>query len=118
MQFFSDNAAAVRAKYVIEAANHPTAPDADAVFEKRGLVVVPDVLANAGGVTVSYFEWVQNLQHFKWDLARVRSELDRIMTDSFERVWALAVEKKIPLRTAAYVLGIGRVGRATTLGGI
>jgi glutamate dehydrogenase (NAD(P)+) len=112
------NAGSVRAKYLIEAANHPTAPEADAVFEQKGLVVAPDVLANAGGVTVSYFEWVQNLQHFKWDLSRVREELDRVMTDSFERVWSLALEKKIPLRTAAYVLGIGRVGRATTLGGI
>lgn len=108
----------VRARYIIEAANNPTRPDADLLLQKRGVLIVPDILANAGGVTVSYFEWVQNLQHFKWDLARVRSELDRVMVDSFDRVWSLAEEKKIPLRTAAYVLGIGRVGRATTLGGI
>jgi glutamate dehydrogenase (NAD(P)+) len=80
--------------------------------------VLPDVLANAGGVTVSYFEWVQNRQHFRWELARVRQELDKIMTDSFEKVWKIAESKKVTLRTASYLLGIGRVGRATVLGGI
>jgi glutamate dehydrogenase (NAD(P)+) len=67
---------------------------------------------------VSYFEWVQNRQHFRWELEQVRSHLEKIMTESFERVWNLATEKKLSLRTAAYVLGIGRVGRATILGGI
>ena len=79
---------------------------------------MPDVLANAGGVTVSYFEWVQNRQHFRWELSRVRTELDRIMHDSFDKVWKIAEDKKVPLRVAAYLLGIGRVGRATVLGGI
>ncbi|GIX04852.1 MAG: glutamate dehydrogenase [Planctomycetaceae bacterium] len=113
-----DNAREVRAKMIVEAANGPTLSEADVEFERRGIIVVPDILANAGGVTVSYFEWVQNLQHFRWDLARVRTELARIMSESFDRVWEIATEKKISLRTAAYVLGIGRVGRATTLGGI
>jgi glutamate dehydrogenase (NAD(P)+) len=113
-----ENAGAVRAKFVVEAANNPTKPEADEIFHKKDIIVVPDILANAGGVTVSYFEWVQNRQHFKWDLARVRGELDKIMLDSFDRVWSIATEKKIPLRTAAYILGIGRVGRATVLGGI
>ena len=108
----------VRAKVVIEAANNPTRAEADEVFHNRNVLVVPDILANAGGVTVSYFEWVQNRQHFKWDLARVRKELDRVMVDSFERVWKLAQEKHVSLRTAAYIIGIGRVGRATVLGGI
>lgn len=108
----------VRAKVVIEAANNPTRPEADEILHKRNVVVVPDILANAGGVTVSYFEWVQNRQHFNWDLARVRKELDRVMVDSFDRVWNLAQEKHVPLRTAAYIIGIGRVGRATVLGGI
>jgi glutamate dehydrogenase (NAD(P)+) len=112
------NAATVRAKYIVEAANNPTDFQADEIFERRGLVVLPDVLANAGGVTVSYFEWVQNRQHFKWELARVRQELDKIMLDSFDRVWKIAEDKKVSLRTAAYLLGIGRVGRATVLGGI
>ena len=108
----------VRAKVVIEAANNPTRAEADEVFHNRNVLVVPDILANAGGVTVSYFEWVQNRQHFNWDLARVRKELDRVMVDSFERVWNLAQEKHVSLRTAAYIIGIGRVGRATVLGGI
>lgn len=112
------NAKDVRAKLIVEAANNPTAPEADEVFEKNGILVVPDILANAGGVTVSYFEWVQNRQHFKWELSEVRRRLERIMSESFDRVWKIADEKKVSLRTAAYVLGIGRVGRATVLAGI
>jgi glutamate dehydrogenase (NAD(P)+) len=114
----AENAARVNAPMVIEAANQPVWPDADRVFEERGTVVLPDILANAGGVTVSYFEWVQNRQHYQWGLNRVRQELDRVLSDSFERVWTLAAERKVSLRTAAYMLGIGRVGRATILGGI
>ncbi|MCA9077455.1 MAG: glutamate dehydrogenase [Planctomycetaceae bacterium] len=113
-----ENAHDVKAKFVIEAANNPTTPEADEIFAQREIVVLPDVLANAGGVTVSYFEWVQNRQHFRWDLQRVRDELDRIMIDSFEKVVTIASEKHISLRVAAYILGIGRVGRATVLGGI
>lgn len=113
-----DIAKEVRAKLIVEAANNPTTPEADALFEQRETLVVPDVLANAGGVTVSYFEWVQNRQHFKWELTRVRQELDKIMQNSFDKVWSIAHEKKTSLRTAAYLLGIGRVGRATVLGGI
>ncbi len=113
-----ENANDVRAKYIIEAANNPTQAEADVIFEKREIIVLPDVLANAGGVTVSYFEWVQNRQHFRWELERVRTELDSIMLDSFEKVWKIANEKRISLRAAAYLLGIGRVGRATVLGGI
>ncbi|MBN69027.1 Glu/Leu/Phe/Val family dehydrogenase [Gimesia chilikensis] len=113
-----ENAKEVRARCIIEAANNPTDPDADEIFSKNEIVVVPDILANAGGVTVSYFEWVQNRQHFSWEKARVRSELDRIMDDSFELVWKIATDKKVSLRIAAYILGIGRVGRATVMGGI
>ncbi|KAA0137693.1 glutamate dehydrogenase [Gimesia chilikensis] len=113
-----ENAKEVRARCIIEAANNPTDPDADEIFAKNEVVVVPDILANAGGVTVSYFEWVQNRQHFSWEKARVRSELDRIMDDSFELVWKIATDKKVSLRIAAYILGIGRVGRATVMGGI
>lgn len=113
-----ENAGNVKAKFVIEAANNPTTPEADEIFAEREIIVLPDVLANAGGVTVSYFEWVQNRQHFRWDLQRVRDELDRIMIDSFEKVITIASEKHISLRVAAYILGIGRVGRATVLGGI
>ncbi len=113
-----ENASRVKAPMIIEAANQPVWPDADRIFEERGTVVLPDILANAGGVTVSYFEWVQNRQHYQWGLNRVRQELDRVLSDSFERVWTIAAERKVSLRTAAYILGIGRVGRATILGGI
>jgi len=116
--FTRDNARHVRARYIVEAANNPTAMEADEIFEQRKLVVLPDILANAGGVTASYFEWVQNRQHFRWDLARVRTELDRILIESFEKVWKIAEDKKVSLRTASYLLGIGRVGRATVLAGI
>lgn len=114
----AENAPHVRAKYIIEAANNPTEPAADEIFNERGIIVLPDVLANAGGVTVSYFEWVQNRQHFKWELERVRTELDRILLSSLEKVWQIATSKKVSLRVAAYLLGIGRVGRATVLGGV
>jgi glutamate dehydrogenase (NAD(P)+) len=113
-----DNARDIRARYIVEAANNPTAMEADEIFEQRKLPVLPDILANAGGVTASYFEWVQNRQHFRWDLARVRTELDRILLEGFEKVWKIAEDKQVSLRTAAYLLGIGRVGRATVLAGI
>jgi glutamate dehydrogenase (NAD(P)+) len=116
--FTREIAEQVRAKVIVEAANGPTDPDADEIFERRDILVVPDILTNAGGVTVSYFEWVQNSQHFQWDLDRVRNELQKIMLSSFDRVWTTATEKKIPLRTAAYIVGIGRVGRATQISGI
>ena len=113
-----DNAGDVRAKFIIEAANGPTTPEADAIFQQKDIVVLPDILANAGGVTVSYFEWVQNQQYFRWDLSRVREELERTMTRSFDKVWSTAQEKKVSLRVGAYLVGIGRVARATILGGI
>ncbi len=113
-----ENAGEVRAKAIIEAANGPTTPEADEVFIRKNVIVVPDILANAGGVTVSYFEWVQNRQYFRWKLEQVREQLENVMTESFERVWGVAEEKKVHLRTAAYILGIGRVGRATVTGGI
>ncbi len=112
------NAPKIKAPMIIEAANQPVWPDADAVFDERGTIVLPDILANAGGVTVSYFEWVQNRQHYSWGINRVRQELDSVMSTAFERVWALSQERKVSLRTAAYMLGIGRVSRATVLGGI
>jgi glutamate dehydrogenase (NAD(P)+) len=114
----ADNAELVQARLIIEAANGPTTPEADAIFRRREIPVLPDILANAGGVTVSYFEWVQNQQYFRWDLSRVREELERSLTKAFHRVSTIAAEKKIPLRTAAWVLGIERVARATELGGI
>ena len=116
--FDAERARATRARMIIEAANSPIWPDADAVFEEREIPVVPDILANAGGVLVSYFEWVQNLQHFRWSLEQVRREQESRMVSSFTRVYDLAKRKGISLRTAAYMLGINRVGRARVLAGI
>ncbi|MBX7115253.1 MAG: glutamate dehydrogenase [Myxococcaceae bacterium] len=112
------NAAHVRAKIVLEGANGPCTPEADEIFEKKGVLVVPDILANAGGVTVSYFEWVQNLQHVTWEEERVNAELEKAMKDAYERVAQISRNRKLPLRTAAYCLAIGRVGKATVLRGI
>ncbi len=113
-----ENAGAVRAQIIIEAANAPIEPDADSIFDDRGITVVPDILVNAGGVTASYFEWVQNLQQYQWGLNRVRQELDRVLGEAFEQVWQLAASRKVSLRTAAYMLGVGRVARATVLSGV
>jgi glutamate dehydrogenase (NAD(P)+) len=93
-------------------------PDADLIFRKRDIPVVPDILANAGGVTVSYFEWVQNIQQFTWTEERVNTELETTMVSSYRTVREIATTKKLPLRTAAFTLAIGRVGKATVLRGI
>jgi len=112
------NAAQVRAPLIVEGANAPVTPEADAIFDSGGITVLPDILANAGGVTASWFEWVQNRQHYQWGINRVRQELDQILGEAFEQVWQLASSRKVSLRTAASMLGVGRVGRATVLGGI
>lgn len=114
----AENAPRVKAPIIIEAANEPIDPEADAYFEQRDVFVLPDILANAGGVTASYFEWAQNRQFYSWGINRVRQELDRVLSDAFEHVWQLATERDTSLRTAAYILGIGRVARATTLSGL
>jgi glutamate dehydrogenase (NAD(P)+) len=116
--FDADVAHAVRAGLIIEAANGPTWPDADEVFQRRCIPVVPDILANAGGVIVSYFEWVQNLQNFKWGLDQVRKEQEKRMVEAFAKVMDMARRKGVSMRTAAFMLGIQRVGRARILGGI
>lgn len=108
----------VRAKIVLEGGNGPITPEADELLERRGVLVVPDILASAGGVTVSYFEWVQNQQHLAWEEERVLAELERVMKDAYDRVAQIARNRRVPLRTAAYVLAIGRVGKATVLRGI
>jgi len=114
----ADNAPRIKAPVIVEAANAPIRPDADDLLTDRGVVIVPDILANAGGVTVSYFEWAQNRQYYSWNLDRVRQELERVMTKAYDEVWDLSRERDISLRTAAFMVGIGRVGRATVLGGI
>ncbi|MCX7420654.1 MAG: glutamate dehydrogenase [Planctomycetia bacterium] len=111
------NAHAVKAKLIVEGANAPSTFEADEIFEKRGIHVVPDVLANAGGVTVSYFEWVQNLQQFRWELSEVNERLERRMVQAFEAVKAKAALHQTTLRRGAFLLGLERVADATKLRG-
>ena len=112
-----ENADQVQASIIIEAANAPITPEADLKLTKRGVITLPDIIANAGGVTVSYFEWVQNLQHYKWGLNRIRQELDQILTAAFESVWQRTQELDVTLRVAAYMIAIERVAQATRLAG-
>ena len=113
-----DNARDIRARVIVEGANGPTTPEADAILDERGVVQVPDIYANAGGVTVSYFEWVQNLQHFTWTEDEVNEKLKFKMVRGFETIWKVATEKKVSLRTAAFLVAIGRVGKARVLRGL
>lgn len=113
----ADNADAVQAKIVIEGANSPTTPLADAILEENGIHVIPDVIANAGGVVVSYFEWVQNLQHFSWDEREVNDRLGTIMRRSYRTVSERAQRDGATLRVAGYELGIERVVEAAKLRG-
>ena len=114
----AENASAVRAKIVAEAANGPVTPAADRILESNGVFVIPDILCNAGGVTVSYFEWVQDEQHLFWEAQDVYNRLERVMKIAFRDVLKIHVEKKVPMRTAANMLGIGRVAEAVRLRGI
>ena len=116
--FDKELAQAVQAKLIIEAANSPTWPEADLVFNARGIPVVPDILANAGGVIVSYFEWVQNLQHFRWPLEQIQREEEKRLVDAFDEMYDLAERKQISMRTAAFYHAITRVSRAHALGGM
>ncbi len=111
------NADKIRAKTIIEAANGPVDPEADAILSNKKILILPDILANAGGVTVSYFEWVQNRQHYRWTLDRVRQELEKTLSDAFENVWQQSAIHDVSLRTAAFMLAISRVQRATELAG-
>lgn len=108
----------LRCALVVEGANGPTTPDADAILQSRGIAVMPDIYANAGGVTVSYFEWVQNVQQFAWDEVRVRTELERIMRAAFAALADVTRERAVDWRTAAFLLAIDRVARATALRGV
>jgi len=117
-QLTEDNADRVAASIIVEAANGPTTPEADMIFKERGIPVVPDILANAGGVTVSYFEWVQDLQAYYWSEDEVNDRLRKIMETSYADVLTMAEERKITMRTAATILGVARVAEAHATRGL
>lgn len=116
-QITEDNAAQIQAKIIVEAANGPTAAGADAILEEKGVIVAPDILSNAGGVVVSYFEWVQNIQSLTWDLDEINKMLNKIMLNAFQEVHDLSVEKNVSLRMAAYMVAIKRICTAGKLRG-
>jgi glutamate dehydrogenase (NAD(P)+) len=117
-QITSRNAAEVKAKVIVEGANGPTTPEADLILAEKGTVIVPDILANAGGVVCSYFEWVQNLQYLAWEEKETNQRLGRIMQRALAEVWDLSHKRQISLRLAAFVLGVERVAQAISLRGV
>jgi glutamate dehydrogenase (NAD(P)+) len=117
-QITEGNANKLRCRMIIEGANGPTTPTADIILKEKNIYLVPDILANAGGVVVSYFEWVQNLQELFWSEEEIYQRLKRILSNAFDEVRALAERQKVDMRTAASILGIGRVAEAIRLRGI
>ncbi|GMQ28726.1 Glu/Leu/Phe/Val dehydrogenase [Algoriphagus confluentis] len=111
------NADKIRAKLIVEGANGPTSAKADAIINEKGIMAVPDILANAGGVTVSYFEWVQNRLGYKWTADRVNRRSDRIMKDAFEHVYQASQKYDVPMRIAAYIVAIDKVAKTYTFRG-
>jgi glutamate dehydrogenase/leucine dehydrogenase len=117
-QIHQDNAGRVKASIIAEGANGPTTPEADAILAERGVTVIPDILANAGGVVVSYFEWVQGLQYYFWRESEITARLQEVMTRAFNRVWALAAKESTDLRTAALMEGVNRVAEGYKVRGL
>ncbi len=116
-QITAENVNDIKAKLIVEGANGPTDPEVDPILKEKGITVVPDIFANSGGVTVSYFEWVQNLAHYYWDLEEVNSRLEKIMTDSFKEIAQRKEKYNTDFRTAAYILAIERVAKVLQLKG-
>jgi glutamate dehydrogenase (NAD(P)+) len=117
-QISKKNVSKIKAKIIAEAANGPTLPEADDILYDKGVLVIPDILANAGGVTVSYFEWVQDIQSFFWDVDEVHRKLQKVMTSAYDAVYDISKKYKVDMRKAAYILAIGRVAEATNIRGL
>jgi glutamate dehydrogenase (NAD(P)+) len=117
-QVRGDNADTIRAKILAEGANGPTTPEADAILDEKGVLVIPDILCNAGGVVVSYFEWVQDMQSFFWTEDRINESLAQIMGVAFDAVQATKEQQEVDMRMAAYMVALGRVADATRLRGL
>ena len=117
-QITAANAERIRARVIVEGANGPTLPQADDILGDRGVLVVPDVLANAGGVVVSYFEWVQDIASFFWTEDEINARLEKIMVDAFKHIWSVARDKRVSLRTATFIVACSRILQARNLRGL